>query len=157
MKLKSGISTNPKHNGGTTVMFKGRQRTFGEIALFDEIKKLGLNRDSLLQRWIAGKKTEKELFQPKRLNNAKKYNNIKKSQIRAIPDLGKHPEKKPGEILIHYCSEDEFKKLNYWDTQRLGATMGENPRLVSHGKRPLFVNISEAIDRKWEIVETRPY
>ena len=95
MKLQSGISTNPKHNGGTTVMFKGRQRTFGEIAAFKDVRKIGLSRAVLLERWKAGRCTESELFAPKRPNNAKKYNIIKKGMLKKFQTLDLTQKKNP--------------------------------------------------------------
>ena len=66
-----------------------------------------------------------------------------------LQNLGWHPERLPGEVLISYCSDFAFTRLDYWKTKRLGEKRIEAGTTLD--KKPFFIQREEAFKRGWII------
>ncbi len=139
-------------NKVVSILYNGEYLTTAELAELPEVKKKGLTRGALNQRWKAGRRTEAQFFKQKRTNSGKR----RTIGLKQLENLGQHSERKRGEVLISFCTISMFETLDFWDTKRIGL----EPFKPSHrdvnfftGKFPLFVQRSEIKERGWIVID----
>lgn len=154
MELKHKIITDADGRPWDVVFYNKKWMTFNDLANYPKFQNRGLDYRLLFQRWNRGIRDSWVLLEPRK--KTKTGNNQKTAAyIPRVKDLGKHAEKKDGEILVAFISHDFFNNLDYWQTGHVG--LKEEFSVVSnsskvYSKFPFFIQKWEILERGWIIV-----